>query len=78
MAIAFKCDICGCFYVRNRNVFNRMELGKVTYNGSIEKNVVFDICPDCEKVIGGLIRKRRKNEATEKTDQESEGIAGEE
>lgn len=78
MAIAFKCDICGCFYVRNRSVFNRMELRKVTYNGSIEKNVVFDICPDCEKVIGDLIRKRRKNETTKETDQESEGTTGEE
>lgn len=78
MAKAFICDICGRFYVRNRDVFNRMELEKIAHNGFIEKNVTFDVCPDCEKAIGDLIGERRKNETTKKTDQESEGTAGEE
>lgn len=37
MAKAFICDICGRFYVRNRDVFNRMELEKIAHNGFIEK-----------------------------------------
>lgn len=56
-----------------------MELEKIAHNGFIKKkNVTFDVCPDCEKTIGDLIGERRKNETTKKTDQESEGTAGEE
>ena len=78
MAIAYKCDICGNFYIRNRERYNRIELRKVTGNGYIESGDGYDICPDCESAILNLIKERNKNETTEKADQESEGTAGEE
>lgn len=78
MAGAYKCDICGCFYVRNRERYNRMELRKMTGNGYVESGNDYDICPDCESAILNLIKERNKNETAEKTDQESEGNAGEE
>lgn len=82
MAIAFKCDICGNFYIRNRERYNWMKLQKITNNGWIESEKGYDICPDCESAILNLIKERNKkgtkNETTEKADQESEGIAGEE
>ena len=78
MAEAYKCDICGNFYIRNRERYNRMELRKITGNGYIESGDGYDICPDCESDILNLIKERNKNETAEKTDQESEGTAGEE
>lgn len=71
MAKAYKCDICGNFYIRNSERYNRIELRKMTGDG-------YDICPDCESAILNLIKERNKNETAEKTDQESEGTAGEE
>ena len=78
MAKAYKCDICGDFYIRNGKRYNWMELRKITGNGFIESRNDYDICPDCESAIRNLIKERNKNETAEKTDQESEGIAGEE
>ena len=77
MADAYKCDICGNFYIRNRERYNRIELRKVTGNGYIESGDGYDICPDCESAILNLIKERNKNETTKETDQESEGTAGE-
>lgn len=78
MADAYKCDICGNFYIRNRERYNRMELQKTNGNGFIESRKDYDICPDCESDILNLIKERNKNETTKKADQESEGTAGEE
>lgn len=78
MADAYKCDICGNFYIRNRERYNRMELRKTNGNGFIESGNGYDICPDCESVILNLIKERSNHETTEETDQESEGAAGEE
>lgn len=78
MAEAYKCDICGNFYIRNRERYNRIELQKVTGNGWIDSRDGYDICPDCESDILNLIKERNKNETAEKTDQESEGTADEE
>lgn len=78
MAEAYKCDICGNFYIRNRERYNGMELRKIDGNGWIESRNSYDICPDCESDILNLIKERNKNETAEKTDQESEGTAGEE
>lgn len=78
MADAYKCDICGNFYIRNRERYNRIELRKVTVNGYIESGDGYDICPDCESDILNLIKERSNHETTEETDQESEGAAGEE
>lgn len=78
MAKAYKCDICGNFYIRNEARYNRIELQKVTANEYVESKNCYDICPDCESAILNLIKERNKNETTKETDQESEGIAGEE
>lgn len=78
MAKAYKCDICGNFYIRNRERYNRMELRKMTGNGYVESGNGYDICPDCESAILNLIKERNKNETAEKTDQKSEGTADEE
>lgn len=78
MATAFKCDICGNFYIRNEEMYNRIELKKVTANEYVESKIGYDICTDCESAILNLIKERNKNETAEKTNQESEGTAGEE
>lgn len=78
MAEAYKCDICGNFYTRNRERYNRMELRKTNGNGFIESGNGYDICPDCESAILNLIKERSNHETTKETDQESEGTAGEE
>lgn len=51
---------------------------KTNGNGYIESGDGYDIRPDCESDILNLIKERNKNETAEKTDQESEGTAGEE
>lgn len=60
MADAYKCDICGNFYIRNRERYNRMELKKTNGNGFIESGNGYDICPDCESAILNLIKERNK------------------
>lgn len=60
MAIAFKCDICGNFYIRNRERYNMMELQKTNGNGYIEIKNSYDICPACESDILNLIKERNK------------------
>lgn len=60
MAEAYKCDICGNFYIRNRGRYNRMELRKMAGNGYVESGNGYDICPDCESAILNLIKERNK------------------
>lgn len=60
MAKAYKCDICGNFYIRNRERYNWMGLRKITGNGVIECGNDYDICPDCESAILNLIKERNK------------------
>lgn len=81
MAKAFKCDICGNFYVlddTDEAQYNQMELMYKDYRGYPESSSVYDICPDCDDAICNLIKERGNHETAEKTDQESEGTAGEE
>lgn len=60
MAKAYKCDICGNFYIQNRKRYNRMELRKIIGDEYIESGIGYDICPDCESAILNLIKERNK------------------
>ena len=85
MAKAFKCDICGGFYTfkddndiicdtQNQLILRRSYPSGNCYDMAEE----FDICPDCAKALHEFIKKGGNHETAEKTDQESEGTAGEE
>lgn len=85
MATAFKCDICGGFYTfkddndiiydtQNQLILRRSYPSGNCYDMAEE----FDICPDCAKALHEFIKKGGNHETAEKTDQESEGTAGEE
>lgn len=67
MALAFKCDLCGKFFLYDKNGITKVDIN--TYKnitGDLSVNNKYEICPECKDELYAFImsKKENKNESS--------------